>query len=338
MAGRILAYCCILAVLALTAGCSGNPSGAQLTGVSVTPTTVNFETNAPFFVPTTATAQLTATGTYTNGKNGTIYYQNITDQVVWSSSITAVATVNSAGLVSPAGCGITTINAAGGNGGLIATASVTVCEQSGSGAGSLTSLKVVAPPQGVSNRGDKAQFIALGTYAGSNATEDVTSKVSWSTSDARVATVDAAGLVTLTASCSDLGSGPEATITAVAPGSSLTGAASFVVGACGASSGSTLMVDQAGEGSGKVVSNPGEISCRGGEGCIGNFALNRPVTLTATPDPGSVFGGFSASCAPVVPDPSGCPANLREDGVKSCTCLTPAPNAAAVGAIFNTGH
>lgn len=339
MAGRILLFSVVAMILLLTVGCG---SSAQLSGVSVTPATVSFETNipSPDFVPTTVTAQLTATGTYSNGKTGRVYYKDITDQVNWTTALAAVATVTSAGVVSPAGCGVGVINA-NASGGLIASASINVCTQSGSDLGSLTSLKVLSPPQTLSNRGDKAQFIALGTYAGSNATKDLTDKVKWSTSDTRVATTDAAGLVTLSASCSNVGSGPEATITAVAPGgggSSLTAAASVVVEPCGSSSGSTLIVHQAGEGSGKVVSNPDEISCSGGDGCIGNFALSRPVTLTATPDPGSIFGGFSASCAPVIPDPSGCPASLREAGVKSCTCLTTTVNAAAVGAIFNTGR
>ncbi len=338
MAGRILLFSIVAMSLLLTVGCG---TSAQLSSVSITPSTVSFETNipSPDFVPTTVTAQLTATGTYSNGKTGRMYTKDITDEVNWTTALAAVATVNSTGVVSPTGCGIGQINA-NASGGIVASATINVCMQEGSSNfSSLTSLRVVAPSQSLSNRGDKAQYIALGTYAGSVDTQDLTDKVRWSTSDSRVATVDSAGLVTLSSSCNNLGSGPEATITAVAPGgSSLTAAASFVVGPCGSSSGSTLIVHQAGEGSGKVVSNPDEISCRDGEGCIGNFALNRPVVLTATPDSGSIFGGFTSSCAPVIPDPSGCPASLRGAGVKSCTCLTTTPNAAAVGAIFNTGR
>ncbi len=333
MAGRVLAFSCVVVLLALVVGCS---QSAQLTGVSITPTTVLFDTNSSYFVPTTATAQLTATGTYTNGKNGTVYTEDITDQVVWESSITAVATVSATGVVTPAGCGITTINAKAGNGGLIATASVSVCKQVGGALSSLTSLKIVAPPQTLSNRGEKAQYVAIGTYAGSNETRDLTDQVKWSTGDSRVATVNSIGLVTAAASCSNIGAGSETTITAVAPGSdSLAETATFAVGACGANSTPSLTIHQAGEGSGKVVSNPAGISCGGDEGCAGNFALNAPVTLTATPNPGSVFGGFSASCTPVIPDPSGCSASLRGSEVKSCTCAMTVPNSGTVGAIFN---
>lgn len=229
MTRRVLAFACVIVLLALVAACGGQ--GAQLTGVSVTPTTVDFETNSPVFVPTSATAQLTATGTYTNGKNGVFYTKDITDQVVWESSIVAVATVNSTGLVSPAGCGITTINAKAGNGGLVATASVQVCSLQG--LAPLSSLEVVAPPRTLSNRGERAQYIAIGTYAGSSGARDLTKQVKWSTSDPRVATVNAAGLVTAAAPCSNDGPRLEATITAIAPGSSIIGTATFAVESCG---------------------------------------------------------------------------------------------------------
>ncbi len=344
MPGRILAFSCVLVLLALVVGCG---QSAQLTGVSVTPTTVAFETNipSPDFQPTNATAQLTAVGTYTNGKNNTEYTEDITNQVVWESTITAVATVTSAGVVSPTGCGVGVINAKAGNGSLIASTSVIVCMQTGSPMpeqmGSLTSLKIMAPPQTLSNRGEKAQYIAIGTYAGSTATRDLTDQVKWSTSDSRVATVNATGLVTASAFCTNVGSSPQATITAAAPGGGgnpLTETATFAIGSCGSSSAPSFTVHEVGEGSGKVISNPAGIICGGNEGCTGNFSLNAPVTLTATPNPGSIFDGFSASCTPIIPDPSGCPASLRGSNVKSCTCSTRVINSGAVGAIFDTAR
>lgn len=339
MAGRVLAFSCVVVLLAMVVGCGG-PS-APLTGVSVTPTTVFFEENSPIFIPTSVTAQMTATGTYSNGKNGDVHYEDITDQVVWESSITAVATVSSTGLISPTGCGITTINAKAGNAGLVATASVTVCKLTGAINGSPISLKLLAPPQTLSNRGEKAQYIAVGSYAGSSETKDLTDQVKWSTGDARVATVNSAGMVTAVAPCSNIGQGPETTITAVVPGdsgSALTESATFTVGSCGANNTPSLTIHEAGEGSGKVISNPAGISCGGDENCMGNFSLNAPVTLTASPNSGSIFGGFSASCTPVIPDPSGCAASLRGSGVKSCTCVTNVTNSGAVGAIFNTAR
>jgi len=227
-----------MALLALVVSCSQNQ---QLTGVTVTPTTVDFETNvpSPFFQPTNETAQLTATGTYTNGKNQSVVYRDITDQVVWESVGPTVASVTSTGVVSPTGCGVGLINAKAGNGGLVATVTVNVCMQNGSASaslGSLASLKVKAPSQVLNNRGDKAQYYAVGTYA-SNVSKDLTGQVKWSSSDPRVATVSNTGLVTLVAPCSNIGSGPETIITAAAPansGSSLTATSTIKVGSCSA--------------------------------------------------------------------------------------------------------
>ena len=76
------------------------------------------------------------------------------------TSITAVATVPSAGLVSLHRDAAFDGQCKGtGNGGLVATALVSVCMQNGS-LGSLTSLKIMAPPQTLSNPGEKAQYIA----------------------------------------------------------------------------------------------------------------------------------------------------------------------------------
>jgi len=57
-----------------------------------------------------------------------------------------------------------------------------------------------------------------------------------------------------------------------------------------------LGVTKAGDGAGRVVSAPPGIDC--GATCSAFFQQGTPVTLTATPDAGSVFAGFTApSCA-----------------------------------------
>lgn len=87
--------------LAVALGCS---SGQQLESISVTPATVTFGAADPALK-----AQLTATGTYSHPPAT----KNITDQVTWTSDITQVAQVTSAGSVSPAGtnCGLAGITA-----------------------------------------------------------------------------------------------------------------------------------------------------------------------------------------------------------------------------------
>jgi len=52
-----------------------------------------------------------------------------------------------------------------------------------------------------------------------------------------------------------------------------------------------LTVSKAGTGSGKVTSAPAGIDC--GVDCAGSYDLNTNVTLTATPDAGSTFAGWS---------------------------------------------
>jgi PKD repeat protein len=56
----------------------------------------------------------------------------------------------------------------------------------------------------------------------------------------------------------------------------------------------TLTITKHGPGSGTVSSSPAGISC--GTRCQANFPIGSTVTLSATPDPGSVFTGFSGDC------------------------------------------
>lgn len=58
---------------------------------------------------------------------------------------------------------------------------------------------------------------------------------------------------------------------------------------------STVTVNKAGAGTGTVTSNPAGIDCR--VTCNGQFPLGSTVNLTAAPDPGSVFAGWSGDCA-----------------------------------------
>src|SRR6185437_4199606 len=55
-----------------------------------------------------------------------------------------------------------------------------------------------------------------------------------------------------------------------------------------------LTVTKAGTGTGTVTSSPSGIDC--GTTCSAAFAQGTPVTLTATPDSGSTFAGWSGDC------------------------------------------
>jgi hypothetical protein len=170
----------ILIGLALPiAGCGSS----EVDEIAVTPTTVTFGGVG-------LTAQLTATGTYGHG-TGPSTTQNITDQVTWSTVSPDVATVSATGLVTSTGPGTVSITASikGYTGTISASSLVTVTVTSTTGPNQdVTALAIIPGSQTLSSPNQTSQFIAIGTTS-SGATEDLTSKVAWSSSDVSVATI-----------------------------------------------------------------------------------------------------------------------------------------------------
>jgi uncharacterized protein YjdB len=147
---------------------------------------------------------LTATGIYSNNSS-----QDITTSVKWSSSNTSVATISnvagSNGLASALGSGSATITAT--SGGISASTTVTVTPAE------LISIAVTPASPNITT-GYQQQFTATGTYS-DNSSQNVTTSVTWSSSNTSVATIsNVAGSNGL---ASALGSG-SATITATAGG------------------------------------------------------------------------------------------------------------------------
>ena len=179
----------VLALLLISVGCGGGTgtdsggagtdsggSTAQLVSISVTP--------ADPSVPAEITGQLTAYGTYSDGTT-----QDITTQVTWISSDASVATVSSSGLASAVAPG---------------TATVTATSRRLSGKttfrvnrATLSSISVTPANPSVPD-GNTKQFTASGIYS-DGTSHNITTQVSWRSSNPSVATVKSSGLATAVA-------------------------------------------------------------------------------------------------------------------------------------------
>lgn len=123
--------------------------------------------------------QFTATATLTNGA-----VQDLTGHALWNSSDPTVATINQAGLATPVGAGASTITASAG--GASGQTTLTVA--------TVLSL-ALAPATPSVDAGASQQFTATGTL--SNGTvRDVTSLANWSSADASIVSISAAGVAT----------------------------------------------------------------------------------------------------------------------------------------------
>ena len=150
-------------------------SPAALVSLAITPTN-----------PTIAlgtTQQFTATGTYTDNTT-----QDLTAAVTWSSSDSGIATVSNAagshGLATSAAQGSVTIGAT--LNGVATSTQLTVSPAA------LVAL-AITPTNPAIALGTKQQFTATGTYT-DNTTQDLTTAVTWSSSDSGIAAVsNAAG-------------------------------------------------------------------------------------------------------------------------------------------------
>jgi plastocyanin len=130
------------------------------------------------------TEQFMAMGTFSDGST-----QDITSQVGWTSSNTAAATINAAGLATGVAQGSSTITAA--LSGVTGTATLRVTPTPPP---TLKSI-VVTPTNPTVAPGQTQQFTATGILA-NNTTENLTSQVSWTSSKTAAATINAAGLAT----------------------------------------------------------------------------------------------------------------------------------------------
>jgi trimeric autotransporter adhesin len=147
---------------------------AHLSSISVTP--------SPVTIAAGTRQQFAATGIFDDGSTQTL------TSVSWSSSTPGVVTVDSSGLAAGVAGGTGSVNATVGS--ITGSAAITV-----TGA-SLVSI-AVTPANSTMPIGASKQFVATGTFSDSS-TQDITASVGWSSSNAAVAAINSAGLVTST--------------------------------------------------------------------------------------------------------------------------------------------
>jgi hypothetical protein len=173
------------ATLTVTAASGGNVGGA-LVLLTIIPSSQSVASPGQ-------TAQFLAIGTTTSGAT-----ENITSQVAWSSSSAQVATIAAGGLATAVGQGSTTITAIATNSNNTVVTGTATFTVSGGTSEQITAITIIPNAESLSDSGQTAQFIALGTSGTSGLQLDVTqsAQLVWSSSIPSVATVGATGLAT----------------------------------------------------------------------------------------------------------------------------------------------
>ena len=268
--------------------------------------------------------------------NGSGTTQDLTKSVQWVSSDPSVATVDQNGVATTVGANAsantTTITAIGTttDGGAV-TGTSTLTTNLSSGSVNQPTLTVI-PSGGAETtfQGETTQFIAIGNLGAGAATQDLTNKVRWVSSDVSVATIDQSGLATGINANKNTDTTTITAIGATTAGSIITATSTLTsIPAGGPVNLPTLTLYKVGLGTGAVSSSPSGLSCGAQASCTGNFTLNSTVTLTATPDTGSSFAGWSGNCTPVVGAPLDPLTNVPTQ------CSLKMTNNDTVGAIFN---
>lgn len=155
----------------MTATASLTVTPATLTNIVVTPVTTVVGING--------NVQFTATGVFTDNST-----QDLTSQVLWTSSNASAALISAGGLASGISAGNTTITATEGTVSGSATLSVTTAALVSI---TITPSNPIAPPR------SKIQLTAIGNF--SDGSQIVLSGVSWHTTSARYAMVNGSGVL-----------------------------------------------------------------------------------------------------------------------------------------------
>ncbi len=162
----------------------GTVSGTAMVGVTAAAlVSIDITPSSPS-LPQGYAEHLFATGTFTDGT-----MQDLTADVTWSSSNVAFATVSASGLATAVGPGTAMINAVSGT--------ITGTKQLMVDSATLQAI-ALAPEMPAVARGTTRQFAATGSFS-DGITLDVTSQVTWASSNSTLAAVSSAGLASAVA-------------------------------------------------------------------------------------------------------------------------------------------
>ena len=174
----IFGRCAITCAIALLlSSCSGFfPSKDTIVSMSISP-------GGAYVVPN-GVQQFTATATFGDNSTG-----DVTSSVTWTSSAPTIATVDASGLALGVALGSTTITAKSSNN-VTATATLTVSNKT------ITAISIAPQNATISlATGQTQQFSATATFS-DGTFADVTTQVTWSSSNIGIATISTSGLAT----------------------------------------------------------------------------------------------------------------------------------------------
>ncbi len=191
-----------IVALAFAVGCRGFFVNPTLSTLTVGPTTPTFQQGS--------TLQMAATGTFNDGTT-----QDLTSKAFWSTSDSTIASINTTGLVTGVSPGQATITAASGT--VSGSTTITIA------LANITSI-AVTPTSSTKTEGSTQQYKAVATLAGGT-TQDITSSVTWATSNPSAGTIDSSGLFTTVTT----GIPPDQTTTITATSGLITGQATLTV-------------------------------------------------------------------------------------------------------------